>query len=322
MRLALMILLGCRVEPPQDAAGMSERATEPVAEATGEAPSQANTLGDMIRIKGGIVLLGRGNPQAVPGFVPPPPPPGDEPVPGLEVSVGPRVEGLEPRRFRVDGFEMDRTEVTRSAYQGFLRATGYRVPQVDESWANDGWNWVDERPPEGTENHPVVLVSWHDARAYCRWAGKRLPTEAEWQLAALGPGDSETRFPWGDSYRADAFNHGTLLPPFFDDSDGYSTTSPVGSFPGGASRDGVMDLFGNAWEWTSDMRVDSWDDYRWEEGNPPANPRTGSLGLYAVVRGGSYYHDLRPNPAGERHQFLPEIRRKTSGFRCVHQRSQ
>ncbi len=315
MRLALILLLGCAVEPPVENPGVST--LKPVSAPAAPLSVSVELMEGMVQIESGTVLLGRGNPQAVPGFVPPPPPPGEEPVPGLEARELPRAQGLEPKQFQVDGFAMDRTEVTRDSYRGFIEATGYRAPRVDEPWAEDGWNWVEGSPPEGTGDHPVVLVSWHDARAYCRWAEKRLPTEAEWQLAALGPADSESRFPWGNDYRADVFNHGTVLPPFFDDSDGYRTTSPVGSFPEGASRAGVLDLFGNAWEWTNDMRVDSWEDYKWEGESPPVNPRTGSLGLYAVVRGGSYYHDLRPNPAGERHQFIAEIRRKTSGFRCV-----
>jgi len=312
MRLALIWLLGCLAEQPAEDPVLGLASGQ-----DGRVVSSKEVLDGMVPIQGGTVLLGRGNSQAVSGFVPPPPPQSDEPVPGLEAKRVPRVEGLEPKRFWVDGFDIDRVEVTRAAYRVFIEATGYRAPQVDEEWAKNGWNWVGSRPPEGTEEHPVVLVSWHDARAYCRWAGKRLPTEAEWQLAALGPADTETRFPWGNDYRADAFNHGTLLPPFFDDSDGYRTTAPVGSFPSGASRDGVLDMFGNAWEWTNDVRVASWEEYQWDAQDPAANPRTGTLGLYAVVRGGSYFHDLRPNPAGERHQFLAEIRRKTSGFRCV-----
>ena len=310
MRLALIGLLACGGNPP-----------DPVGEPPASAPMPAATAGasnsEMVEIQGGVVRLGRGDAQAVPGFVPPPPPVGEEPVPGLEGAVPPRTQGLAPRLFAVDTFSLDRTEVTREAYARFLVATGHPPPRVDEPWAEDGWNWVEGSPPPGTEQHPVVLVNWYDARAYCRSADKRLPTEAEWQLAALGPSEAESRFPWGNDYRPNAFNHGTVAPPFFDDSDGFHTTAPVGSFPAGASRDGVLDLFGNAWEWTADLRVDTWDLVIADAGNPPRNPRTGLLGLNVAVRGGSYYHDLRPNPAGERHAFLPEIRRKTSGFRCA-----
>ena len=272
----------------------------------------------MVAISGDVVALGSKATPAVVGFVPPPLEfqPGDLP-PGTPVQP-PASQRLPAREVWVDSFQIDRTEVTRSAYADFLADTGHPAPFVDEDWAGEGWNWEEGRIPEGTGDHPVVLVNWYDARAFCRWAEKRLPTEAEWQLAALGPAAGETLYPWGNEWRGEVYNHGQLGDPFFDDSDGYLRTSPVGSFPEGASRNGVQDLFGNAWEWTNDVRVDSWEEMRGErkEGRL-ANPHTGVLGIYAAVRGSSFYHDLRPNPAGERHGFLLEIRRKTSGFRCA-----
>ena len=226
---------------------------------------------------------------------------------------------LEPRRAWVAAFRMDRTEVTRAAYKRFLDATGYRPPHVDEAWAEDGpWNWSGTDFPEGTGDHPVVLASWYDATEYCAWAGKRLPTEAEWQLAALGPVDAGRIFPWGDVYGEQRMNHGRMEEPNFDEVDGFLYTSPVGSFPGGRSQDGLEDVFGNAWEFTADRRVDDWALY---QGQPRdggwAELRSQGPGLYVAVRGGSYFFDARPNPGGERNHFLPELRRKTSGFRCA-----
>ena len=214
-------------------------------------------------------------------------------------------QNIEPRDVAVASFRMDVTEVTRADYREFLEATGYRPPHVEEEWAEDGWNWIGNDPPEGTEDHPVVLASWYDASEYCAWKGKRLPTEAEWQLAALGPKESVSTFPWGSEYDGARMNHGKAEEPNFDDSDGYLTTSPVGSFPAGASRYGLEDVFGNAWEFTSEFRVDSWEF-------SPLGP-----GLYVAVRGGSYFFDSETHPAGERNHFLAELRRKTSGFRCA-----
>ena len=230
---------------------------------------------------------------------------------------------LEVRDVWVDAFWLDETEVTRADYTRFIVATGYRPPHVAEEWANDGWNWNGTEPPAQTLDHPVVLVSWYDATEYCAWAGRRLPTEAEWQLAALGPWGHARDYPWGDTYAGERLNHGKMDTPNFDESDGYATTSPVGSFPSGDSLYGARDMFGNAWEFTADHRVDDWRHASTANAVTKAHPEglrqvtAPGPGLYVAVRGGSYFFDLRPNPGGERHQFLPEIRRKTSGFRCA-----
>ncbi len=217
----------------------------------------------------------------------------------------------------VSPFLIDRTEVTRLAYQRFLVETGYRPPHVDEPWAAEGWNWAGTDFPPGTGEHPVVLVSAYDAAEYCAWRGARLPTEAEWQLAVLGPGAGR-RYPWGADYDASRLNHGKLEQPNFDDSDGFLTTAPVGSFPQGATPEGLLDGFGNAWEWTADQRFEGWAYTEPALGQGPRkDPHNPPPGLYVAVRGGSYFFDLEPNPLGERHAFLPEIRRKTSGFRCA-----
>lgn len=256
-----------------------------------------------------------------------PPPSGRVEAPDLGLAPGaqrdpnshPMPDPLSPPHdVLVRAFWLDVTEVTQTQYQAFVDATGYRPPYVAEEWADDEWNWKGGDAPRSTGDHPVVLVSWYDAREYCDWAGKRLPTEAEWQLAALGPAADEWTFPWGNEYDAGKLNHGRLETPNFDDSDGYERTSPAGAFPAGASRYGVLDAFGNAWEWTGDIRVKSWDEYLGERrGEAIVDPRTSSVGLYAAVRGGAYFFDLRPNPAGERNGFLVELRRKSSGFRCA-----
>ncbi len=220
---------------------------------------------------------------------------------------------MEVQQVKVTSFWIDKTEVTRAAYKVFLDETGYRAPYVDEEWAEDGWNWSGSDYPEHTADHPVVLVNFYDAEAFCTWAGKRLPTEAEWQLAALGPLELGYLYPWGKEYQHESLNRGKILAPNFDDTDGYLTTSPAGAFPNGASYYGALDMFGNVWEFTSDYRRSSWSFYSTENNRY----RSTGPGLYVAVRGGSYFFDLRPNPGGERNEFLTEIRRKTSGFRCA-----
>jgi len=225
--------------------------------------------------------------------------------PGMQMKV---------KRIDVQNFWIDKTEVTRKEYKIFLDATGYRVPYVDEEWADDNWNWDGTNYPKGTENHPVVLVNFYDAQAFCAFKGKRLPTEAEWQLAALGDAREGRVYPWGKEYDHSKSNHGQILAPNFDDSDGFLRTSPVDSFPQGASPSGALDMFGNAWEYTSDFRRASWNFYNVDSNQQYTAP---GPGLYVSVRGGSYFFDMRPNPGGERNEFLPELRRKTSGFRCA-----
>ncbi|MES2644142.1 MAG: SUMF1/EgtB/PvdO family nonheme iron enzyme [Myxococcota bacterium] len=266
---------------------------------------------------------GGGNPTGAPALLPAPTATHGAPdlglAPGAVATAGrPLPDPLDPRSVDVSPFLIDRTEVTQAHYADFLAATGYRPPYVDEPWAAEGWSWDGATAPRATADHPVVLVNWFDARAYCDWADKRLPTEAEWQLAVLGPADSERGYPWGDAYDGARLNHGTIDPPNYDDSDGYARTSPVGSFPAGASRYGLLDGFGNAWEWTADVRVHSWDDVLGARvGDHIVDPHTSEVGLYAAVRGGAYFFDLRPNPAGERSGFVMELRRKSSGFRCA-----
>ena len=314
MRLLVPLIgLGCTDPPPPPAAPSAEPAEQPVP-----------VSDDMVTIRGGTVQMGPrmirpggdATRPAVPVDRPPPLPSTGKAVPWI--SRGGR--GLMPRMVAVSGFQIDRTEVTRDQYARFLDATGYRLPHVAEPWAEDGWNWTDASAPDGLGTHPVVLVSYHDASAFCRWAGKRLPTEAEWQLAALGPSTDGRVYPWGSRYRDDFLNHGRMEPPNFDDTDGYRTTSPVGSFPQGRSATGLDDTFGNAWEFTADARIDDWSHAR-HQGHDAAgamiNARAPGPALRVAVRGGSFYFDLRPNPGGEWAAFTPESRRKSSGFRCA-----
>ena len=220
---------------------------------------------------------------------------------------------------------MDQTEVTRSAYARFLTETGYRLPHVAEDWAEDGWNWAEPSVESDLANHPVVLVSYYDAQAYCQWSNKRLPSEAEWQLAALGSAAEKRVFPWGNRYRDDWLNHGRMKAPNFDGTDGFSRTAPVGSFPQGRSSSGLDDMFGNVWEFTADARIDDWSAARHDgfgASGEMINARAPGPSLRVAVRGGSFYFDFRPNPGGEWASFIPEIRRKSAGFRCAANLSQ
>lgn len=147
-----------------------------------------------------------------------------------------------PQTLELPTYLIGRTEVTNRQFAAFVRATGYRA---------EG-NWRKAAGP-GREEHPVVSVSWSDARAYCRWAGLRLPSEAEWEKAARGT-DGRI-YPWGPRWEPERCNNRALadpllLPRMAPLYQGRGTL-PVGSLPQGASPYGALDMAGNVFEWTA-----------------------------------------------------------------------
>ncbi len=163
----------------------------------------------------------------------------------------------------VDAFYMDKYEVTNAQFRKFMDATGCKAPIY---WLDSEYNAPDQ---------PVVGVNWYGAVGYAEWAGKRLPTEAEWEKAARG-GLSDKKYPWGDSTNHDAANYNGT-----DGKDYWGKTSPVGSFaPNGY---GLYDMAGNVWEWCSD-----WYDEDYYSNAPKRNPTGPSSGGYRVMRSGSW----------------------------------
>ncbi len=192
----------------------------------------------------------------------------------------------------VKGFYIDKYEVTVERYDAFVRATGHGYPT----------NWVNGQIPEAKAGHPVTYVSWSDADAFCRWDGKRLPTEDEWEKAARGT--DGRAFPWGDRFSRKKANTPQL---------GFGNTMPVGSFPEGVSPYGVHDMAGNAWEW-----VDNW--FKPYPGNKHPDENYGER--FKVLRGGSwydctYYKCGISAPSYNRIFFDPRTRNNNFGFRCA-----
>jgi sulfatase modifying factor 1 len=164
----------------------------------------------------------------------------------------------------LDAFYIDIYEVTNAQYKKFMDATKYKEPNY---WNDSKFN---------APNHPVVGVRWNDAVAYTKWAGKRLPTEAEWEKAARG-GLVGKKYPWGDNLTHDDANYSGT-----GGKDKWVNTSPVGSFaPNGY---GLYDMAGNVWEWCAD-----WYDSKYYASSPKSNPKGPSSGERAVLRGGSWY---------------------------------
>jgi formylglycine-generating enzyme required for sulfatase activity len=179
---------------------------------------------------------------------------------------------------RVDAFYIDRYPVTHEEYKRFVDATGHPVPCYDVEWAHPyGYNWDPENrtPPEGKEKHPVVLVSWEDARAYAAWAGKRLPTEAEWERAARGT--DGRRWPWGNEFVEGRCN--------CTESNSGGTTPADKYSPEGDSPEGVGDTVGNVWEWTSSL----FHPYPYDANDGRESKEASG---WRVLRGGSWWNDL------------------------------
>ncbi len=167
----------------------------------------------------------------------------------IEIPAGDFVMGSDEYRdskprfnLNLDAYWIGKHEVTNRQFAAFVQATGYQA---------EG-NWRQSFKP-GLENHPVVSVSWYDAQAYCRWAGLRLPTEAEWEKAARGL--DGRLYPWGDTWDAQKCNNRDLKRPdllarMASVHNGRGTL-PIGSFPEGASPFGLLDAAGNVFEWTT-----------------------------------------------------------------------
>ncbi len=229
----------------------------------------------------------------------------DGPIAGnplVEIPAAPFVfgsnggnENERPRRV-IEGraFAINRTEITNAQYQRFVDATGHRS-------AFYGGHAI-----LGLADRPVVGVSFADATAFCAHFGLNLPTEQEYERAARGIDGAP--FPWGnaavDAARA---NHGINACCDSDDSDGYAMTAPAVSFPQGASKEGVLNLVGNVWEWTRDV-------YAPYQGEAP----TDVAGMYRVLRGGAWNSDPSHLTTTYRLAYDPEFRfAANGGFRCV-----
>jgi len=220
------------------------------------------------------------------------------------IPAGPFVRGTmsggfdeQPQRtIDLEPFSIDRYEVTNYQYQQFVLATGHRKSGPPSRYAKSIGRM---RGP----NQPVVYVSWDDATEYCRWKGKRLPTEAEWEKAMRG---SDGRlWPWGNKEQPNGANWARV-------QDGYEVSARVGSFETDKSPYGVMDGAGNVMEWVGD-----WYSESYYKNSPDQNPPSPEYGTYRVLRGGGYTTTGADIRITSRTKMVPDFRDETIGFRCA-----
>lgn len=228
----------------------------------------------------------------------------------------------------LDAFWIDRMEVTNAQFAAFVADTGYETTAEREGggyistvagWTyTEGADWQHPQGPDsdlnGLDEHPVALISWDDATAYSTWAGGRLPTEAEWEYAARGP--ESLIYPWGNTFNGEKLNYcdRNCIFDWADQGvdDGYQFTSPVGSYPEGASWIGALDMSGNVWEWVND-----WHDNSYYARSPDANPPGPPSGKFKLLRGGSWYDIDRRTRTADRGINNPDERFDRLGFRVV-----
>lgn len=230
---------------------------------------------------------------------------GTQPNEMIYIPTGDFIMGTDERlpdegpahKVALPAYFIDKYEVTNGQFKAYIDATGHKSPAHFEN----------RTYPPGKIDHPVTQVTWHDAHDYCAWAGKRLPSDAEWEMAARG-GDARL-YPWGNDFAPNHANNPQYWATLGRDGD----TSPVGAFRDGVSPYGLYDISGNVWEWT-----DSW--YRAYPGNQHVNENYGET--YKTLKGGSwwdcsFYKCGISAPTFNRAFFLRTTKNSSFGFRCA-----
>ncbi|MEM6883495.1 MAG: formylglycine-generating enzyme family protein [Verrucomicrobiota bacterium] len=309
-------------KPPAD--------TKPVTSCDPMPVSQPISTEGMVKFQGGKYTIGYEGPEAF-----------------YDDGEGP------VREVNLDAFWLDATTVTNAGFTRFIEDTGYvteserfgwsfvflgqlpkskqrklrdtrTVQNVQWWYAIDGAYW---RKPEGPGSHiksrmdhPVVNVSWNDAHQYAKWAGKRLPTEAEWECAARGPENVQTLFPWGNDLEPGGKHRCNVwqgnFPKENTEADGYAFTAPAKSFkqlPGG-----TYNLLGNVWEWCADWFSPDW--HATENDETRRNPQGPPQGERRIMKGGSFLcHHSYCNRyrLGARTSNTPDSAGTNIGFRCA-----
>jgi iron(II)-dependent oxidoreductase len=247
-------------------------------------------------------------------------------IPAGEFEIGSNsIDALDNERpahkVYLDTYYIERYPVTCGQYRAFLEARGYENPRW---WSKAGWEWLQiEQVGEplywhkvkSADNHPVCGVSWYEAEAYCRFVGKRLPTEAEWEKAVSWDADMNRRriYPWGDEEPTPQHcNCVDVTSP--QKNRQIINTTPVDAYPEGQSAYGLYDTLGNVWEWTASW-FDGYDGFE-------MYPYVGYSQVYfdqqhRVLKGGSWATNPFALRSSFRNWYHPGVRQIFAGFRCV-----
>ncbi len=281
--------LACLAGPGCSAHGSPGASSSQAVSPRGLGATQAISarVGAMVRIPGGTFLMGSNDGDA-----------DERPVHAVNVAA----------------FALDQTEVTVQAYEECVSAGACHEPSRYEPTQGNWQIFCNWRHPDGRARHPINCVDWNQATTFCGWAGKRLPTEEEWEYAARR---GNRKYPWGDDPPNERLVNACGSECVADGvargfpsrasipwgSDAWPETAPVGSFPAGASIDGVQDLIGNVWEWTS-------SGYSSDYGKERTNDAR-------VFRGGYWSGSATYLRASSRVRLEPTYRSGSLGFRCA-----